>query len=46
MPHNFLVFRKVMIEKFDKASNNEGIVELILGAMVKGSNFLVMNMGK
>ena len=46
MPHNFLVFSLYMIEKFDKASNNEGIVELHLGPMVKGSNFLVMNMGK
>ena len=24
MPHNFLVFRKIMIEKFDEASSNEG----------------------
>ena len=24
MPHNLLVFRKIMIEKFDEASNNEG----------------------
>ena len=24
IPHNFLVFRKIMIEKFDETSNNEG----------------------